>query len=426
MPAAERPSRSLDSSRVRELFPGLGDKTFLDAACVSLAPTVACEAINEFLTSAAMCPAPNASAHHIAMDEERSRALGEAAVLLNASKRNVALVESTTHGLTAAAMAIESRLRPGDRVLVADTEFLQVAMPWCTRARSRGIEVVPVHSDADGIFRVEDFVAALDARARVLCVSSVQWCTGQRLDMEALGELCRSRSIWLIVDAVHELGALHVDVAARHADFLVAGGHKWLNAPFGCGVLYVGDRALEELTPATCGYLNLDSPPGGWQAFFETPGCSPYRNYAFPSSARTFEIGGTSNYPGAVGLGASLRLFNELGPAIVERRVLDLAARLRAGLVEAGARIVGDRQPTSGITTFRWFDDRADDLALAQRMLAERVYLSVRYTSHAGGLRVSTHFFNDESDIERLIAVLKRCVARPRRAQQPPRVVAKQ
>jgi len=248
-PPAEHP-RSLDSERVRELFPGLRDKTFLDAACVSLAPTVACEAINAFLASAATCPAPDASAHHIAMDEERARALGEAALLLNAPERNVALVESTTHGLTAAAMAIEPHLRPGDRVLVADTEFLQVAMPWCTRARSRGIEVVPVRSDADGLLRVEDFVAAADARTRVVCVSSVQWCTGQRLDMEALGELCRTRSIWLIVDAVHELGALHVDVAARHADFLVAGGHKWLNAPFGCGVLYVGERALDELVHA--------------------------------------------------------------------------------------------------------------------------------------------------------------------------------
>ena len=89
----------------------------------------------------------------------------------------------------------------------------------------------------------------MDRRTKVVCVSSVQWCSGYRLDMKGLGELCRSRGVWLVVDAIQEMGALEIDLGRQYADFLTAGGHKWLNAPHGCGVMYVSERVLKELEP---------------------------------------------------------------------------------------------------------------------------------------------------------------------------------
>ncbi len=71
-----------------------------------------------------------------------TRAIEEAAVLLNAEEDQIALVESTTHGLNIAANAIP--LRPGDRVLIADTEYLQVSIPWKMKEASVGVELVPV------------------------------------------------------------------------------------------------------------------------------------------------------------------------------------------------------------------------------------------------------------------------------------------
>lgn len=394
----------------RRSFPGLQDKVFLDAACVSLAPRQARDGIAAFLDAAVLCPAEDASAHHVAMDARRDDTVAEAARLLRTDARHVALVESTTHGLNVAANAIP--FERGDHVLVADTEYLQVAIPWAKKQEAGRLELRPVPS-RNGALGVEDFARAIDARTKALCVSSVQWCSGYRVDVRALGRLCRDRGIWLVVDAIQEMGALAIDLSESWADFVIAGGHKWLNAPFGCGVMYVGNRALAELDPASWGYLALEPPDGGWQAYFETPSITPYRAYDFPRVAKRFETAGTSNYPGAIGLGESLRLVNAVGIDRAETRVLALAALVERELRQAGAHVVSSDDPAarSGITMFSWYRDPKQDRALLDRLLRDRIFLAMRYTAGIGGLRVSTHYFNTEEDVLALVAALRRAVA---------------
>ncbi len=398
---------TLDLNTVRSWFPGLEDTTFLDAACVSLAPIQARDAVAAVAEETLRCRQRDASAHHVAMDELRRRAVPQVARLLGTDEGHVALVESTTHGLGIAAAAIP--LRPGDEVLIPDTEFLQVAIPWVKRAERDGSVVRPVRSRG-GILDLAAFEAAMTARTRVVCCSTVQWSSGYRVDVGGLSELCRSRDVWLVADVIQEVGAMRVDVAERPADFVVAGGHKWLNSPFGCGFLAVSDRVLAELEPPTYGYLSLEEPEGGWPRYFGTPTITPFRDYRFPRTARSFEIGGTSNYPGAAGLEASLRIINDLGPSAIEAHIRRLTDLLRAELEAAGARLVGDGSASarSGITVFRWHDTPEEDEALLQRLLDHRILVSIRYTAGVGGLRVSTHFYNSEDDVHRLVEALRR------------------
>lgn len=398
----------MNPNEARREFPGLLDKVFLDAACVSLTPARARSAIASFLDMAVACHGPDASAHHIEMDQMRGEPIRQAARLLSAAPAHIALVESTTHGLNIAANAIP--LERGDNVLIADTEFLQVAIPWERKRETLGIEVRPVHS-REGALDVADFEAAMDGRTRAVCVSSVQWCTGNRLDMRALGELCRARGVWLVVDAIQEIGAMALDVRERYADFLIAGGHKWLNAPFGCGIMVLSERVLRELEPGSYGYLAMAEPEGGWGEYFRTPSITPYRRFAFERSAKKFEIAGTANYPGAVGLGASLALINEVGIEAVERQVRRLGGLLQDELAKTRATLVSARDPAarSGITVFRYQASPREDRALVEEILRQKVYISIRYTSNVGGIRISTHFYNDEEDVLRLVHTLKRC-----------------
>ncbi len=395
----------------RGCFAGLQNKVFLDAACVSLIPRQAHQAVTRFLDMALLCDAEDASLHHIAMDRMRTAAVHQAAKLLHTRPQNIALVESTTHALNIAANAIP--LHKGENVLIADTEFLQVAIPWARKQASAGIEIKPVRSHDGGVLTPEDFEAAMDTRTKVVCVSSVQWCSGYRIDIRRLGEICRSRGIWLVVDAIQEMGAMEIDLSAQFADFVAAGGHKWLNAPFGCGVLFIADRALQALEPASYGYLALEEPSGGWAEYFRTPEISPYRDYRFPATARKFEIAGTSNYPGAIGLGKSLELINQVGIGTIEAHIRRLTDLLHDELARAGARVVTPREPQarSGITVFRYYDSASEDQALLDRLLREKIYLAIRYTSGVGGIRVSTHFYNNHEDIDRMVAALKRCTS---------------
>jgi len=402
----------MDMRDARACFPGLEGKVFLDAATVSLAPAQAREAIEAFLESAVLCPERDASTHHIAMDELRGVAVREAATLLGAGEDEIALVESTSHGLSIAARALS--FGPRDNVVIDDLEFLQVAIPWAKLVEERALGEMRVARNHEGAVTVESLAEQVDENTRAIAVSSVQWSNGYRLDLAALSAFCRDERIVLVVDAVQELGALQLDLSRTPVDVLVAGGHKWLNAPFGCGVMYVRRGIQSQLGQPSWGYLGLETPYGGWGTYFSTPSISPVRPYEFVATAKRFELNGTSNYPGAVGLGASLALVNAIGAEQVERRVLGLAGLVREQLEAAGVRIVSRPEPEawSGITTFTVAGNPGEDEELLQRLLEQRIYVSRRYTSHVGGIRVSTHYFNDEDDVERLAAAVRAALPR--------------
>src|SRR5947209_14367047 len=102
-----------------------------------------------------------------------------AASLNNCIVDDIVLVESTTHGLTLAANSI--LLGPGDRVLLSDLEFLQVAVPWIQK-KKEGIEI-DVIPNRNGEVLVEDFAERLTPRTRVITTSTVQLTIGFRLDV---------------------------------------------------------------------------------------------------------------------------------------------------------------------------------------------------------------------------------------------------
>ena len=395
---------------VRAGFPGLQNQTFLDAACVSLLPLQAEAAMRQLGQELLACPARDASAHHIALDRTAPPARREIARLIGAQPDDIALIESTTQGLQAIAAAVP--LRRGDKVLVGATEFLGLAVPWIGRQAQEGfgIETVPC---ADGRLRIDDFVRAADAHTRMILLSSVQWSTSFRADLAAFSEFTRARNIILVVDAIQHVGAMPLDVEQTPVDFVVAGGHKWLNAPAGRGFLYVHPRMVERLTPPAWGYLNIAEPPEGWADYFATPTIPAVRGYDFVATARRFEVGGTANYPGNVALAASVALINDLGREAIEAHIVQLTEVLFDRLRSAGAILVSvpELAARSGIVSFTLGDGVERNRRCLQQLLDRRILISQRYTAGIGGLRVSVHFFNSLEDIERLTAAVREVIA---------------
>jgi len=391
----------MDIAGARSFFPGTRDRAFLDAACVSLMPVQAQAAMGRIAEDMLMCPAHDASAHHIALDATAESPRREIAKLIHAKPEDIALVESTTKGLQIVAASVP--LRRGDKVLVGDTEFLGVAIPWIPRRETEGFHIEVIKS-RHGRLLVDDFAHTADSRTRLILLSSVQWNNGYRADLAAITQLCRERRITLVVDAIQQLGAVGLDVQRTPIDFLVCGGHKWLNAPVGRGFLYVHPDRVVDTRPLAWGYLNVEQPPEGWAEYFATPTIPAVRDYAFTTTAQRFEVGGTANYPGNVALGASLALINKLSIAAIESHIHELTGRLRERLTAAGATIVSLPEPESwsGITTFTLGRGTQRDTACLHRLLDRGILISQRYTAGVGGLRVSVHFFNNDDDVGQL------------------------
>ena len=397
-----------DWHAVRSQFPALSDRVFLDAACVSLLPLGAGMAVKRFCDELMQPGARDATAHHIWMDEQKASAVPQVATLLGVDQRRVALVESTSHGLNIAAQSIP--WAAGDEVLLCDLEFLQVAIPFVKLATTRGVRPVFL-SHRGGVVDAAAFAAAITPRTRAVVVSSTQWSNGYRVNLAAIADACRRVGAWLVVDAVQQAGA--VPVETEGVDFLMAGGHKWLNAPMGTGFLCLSDRVLETLEPASWGYLTLEAPAGGWGNYFTTPSITPDRRYDFVRTAQRFEIGGTANYPGAIALAKSLELVNSVGIRRAGEHVWELGERLIEGLraLDVGLETRFGRENRAGIISFSC-GGRERDSACVDFLLARKVYVGQRYTSGTGGVRASVHYCNDASDIDQLLAAVGDFLAR--------------
>ena len=185
----------------------------------------------------------------------------------------------------------------------------------------------------------------------MLALSSVEFGSGARNDLPALGRLCRERGVLFCVDAIQSLGCFPLDVEACHIDFLAADGHKWLLSVEGCGLFFCRRALIAGLTPRVV----------GWRSVTDNLDFDRYHFDLQPGAGRFEE--GTPNAPGIFALGAAIDLLLELGVPAIGARVLErTVARLRA----------------------------------------RRVFVVAR----RGGVRASPHFYNDEAEIDRLLAAL--------------------
>lgn len=401
---------SVNWDKVRkEEWPVLETMTFLDAACVSFAPQRSVKALKEFAEMTARQDEANSSAHHIAMDSLRNKAYVEAAKLLNADEEEIALVESTSHGLNIAAMGID--LQDGDNIITTNLEFIQVVLPWCVMRKDKKLDI-RVCKTPDERFTVQDFEKLADKNTKILVISTLEWCNGWASDLAEIGEFCKKNNIFFVVDAVQQLGVTPIDTKKCHIDLLTAGGHKWLNSPFGTGVLYVNKDALGKIKQSYAGYLNTTVPEGGWGAYWENPAAPPVHDWTFPETARKYEIGGTSNYCGAIALGESLGLVNELGIENIAARVEEISTYCMDRLEAIGGTLITHRDPghRGGIVIARLYDDLETDRAILKKLHARKIFIAQRFTDYVGGFRISCQYFNNKQDIDTMVGAMEELI----------------
>jgi selenocysteine lyase/cysteine desulfurase len=386
----------MDFADVRRLFPGAARRVYLDAAAISITSSRAADAIAGFLDRVAWEPS---AAHH---GTDAARARQEAARLIGARPEQIALSPATTLALNVAADAVP--LQRGENVVTCDLEFMSVVVPWLEKCRAADAELRVVRHEA-GRIPADAVIARLDDGTRAVVLSSVQWTNGYRLDIQRIGRECRRREIPFIVDAIQHLGVVPFDVADAEVDYLACGGHKWLGSPTGLGFAFASDGFAKRFHP-TLTYVATAVPPrGDWRESWTDPAYDPIQTYALQPTAARFEVGVHHGALGAAGLAAALTIVNEVGPARIAAHAMALGDRVAAGVRALGLEVVTplERDHRSGLTVFRGGPSPKDDLALRDHLIARDIMVSVRYTSGIGGVRVSTHLYNDESDVDRLL-----------------------
>jgi cysteine desulfurase/selenocysteine lyase len=333
-------SKSTDSSmtweRTRSLFPVTREIAYLNHAGVAPISSRVDEAIRRYAGEATRLGAFN---YPRFFDDEIERVRGRAALLLNATADEIAFVKNTTEGLGIVAAGLD--WQRGDQVLTCDLEYPSNVYPWWN-LRERGVETVMLRG-RDGRLPLAAVEEALRRpRVRLLALSSVEFGSGARNDLEALGGLCREHGVLFCVDAIQSVGCLPIDVEKFGIDFLAADGHKWLLSVEGCGIFFCSKRVQDLVTPRIV----------GWRSVKDNRDFDTYHMDLQPSAGRFEE--GTPNTPGIFALGAAIDLLLELDVSAIGERVLALTDRLVEGLRSRSAEIRSPREPgeTSGIVSF--------------------------------------------------------------------------
>ncbi len=372
----------MDWSALREQMPVTQHWAFFDHAAV--APLTA--RAQQALTAWAIDLAENGVAHEPIWTRRLAEVRQACGRLLNADPLDIAFIKNTSEGIGIVAEGYP--WRAGDNVVTAEDEYPANRYPWMNLA-GRGVEVRVIPSRCGRIL-VNDVRAAIDGHTRIVSLSFVEFATGFRNDLDALGALCRERGVHFFVDAIQGLGVLPLDVRATPIDFLAADGHKWLLGPEGAGIFYVRRELVDSLHPVDI----------GWNSVVAAQDFS-HVDFRLKPHAGRWESG-SLNVAGITALGASIELLLSVGIPALETRLLELTDYLCARAAAAGLEVFSSRRPREKSGIISVAVPGVDLRELVRRCREQGVVVNRR----AGRLRVSPHAYNTTEEIDKLLSVV--------------------
>ena len=267
---------------------------------------------------------------------------------------------------------------------------------YCWMSLQRDGIVTKQVPSASGGLTLKALRAVVDERTRVVAASAVQFFSGHRTDLAAIGKFCRERNIIFAVDAVQAVGHMPIDVQRMNIDVLVTGGHKSLMTAPSMGFMYVRDTVCAALKPRVIGalstadwlyYLNYDMTPhpGAWRFLIGTP-----------------------NFVGMAGMIESIGLINELTRETIDRHTTHLAARALRMAKERDYELTTTLGEHGPIATFKSKLGKDETQVFLNKINDEAGIAIARQLDRQGNahLRMSFHCYNTEEEVVHAFDVL--------------------
>jgi len=326
-----------------------------------------------------------APAHFVeVLDEAR----GRFAALIGATADDIAVIPAVSYGMATAAR--NTRMAPGQRVLLLDEEFPSTIYAWRARAAEAGAEAVllPRPRDDDWTGVVLD---AIDERTVAAALPQCHWTDGALLDLTAISARLRAVGAVLALDLTQTLGAMPFDLGSVRPDWLVAAAYKWLLGPYSVGFMYVAP-----------GRQQGNPLEHNWMAREGSEDFSRLVHYreGFQPGARRYDVGEPSNFALLPMASAGLAQILAWGLGAIQDTLTNLTADIVAGAEPFGYSAVARPRRAGHYLGLR----RHGGLpaGLPERLAAAQVFASVR----GDALRVTPHLYNNEQDLRRLLEVL--------------------
>jgi kynureninase len=317
---------------------------------------------------------------------------GDIAALIGAQKHEIGLAPNVSVALNSLTSAL---LDPRDRVITTDLDFPSLVLGLRAKQRT-GIDVDVLGSPDGSSIPCEALEQALRRPAKLVATSRVFYGSGAVQDVGKVASLAHDQGALVLVDDYQATGQLPIDVREAGIDLLVGGSLKWLCGGAACAFYYVREDLIEKLHPTVAGWFGVED-----QLEFNA------RSINWRSDARRFELGTPSLISVALA-SAGLQMINEVGVPAIRKQNIALISYLTEVMTAAGyrPRISTSAAEHSALVLVD-INPRPD---LDDLVLRLRTDYGVIVDARNGALRISPHFYNEFSDIDRLAAAIEDCM----------------
>ncbi|MCC0018483.1 MAG: aminotransferase class V-fold PLP-dependent enzyme [Rhodobiaceae bacterium] len=321
-----------------------------------------------------------------------------AAALLGGTPADYAFAPAASYGIATAALNLP--LQAGQDIILLEEQFPSNVYSWQRRAEAAGANIRTVlRAQALSSGNALDWASAIEAAitpsTAIVATPHCHWADGSLVDLKRVSAACKKVGAALVLDLSQSAGALPIDIAGTGADFAAIASYKWLTGPYSLGLLYVA--------PHRQNGQPLEESWIGRKGSEDFAGLVDYVSDYQPGAQR-FDMGERANFHLMPMLEAALQQLLDWG-------VSNIAATLgeKTAHIAAEAESLGLTSPPAHARAGHFLGlSRADGLPdnLVKRLAADNVFVSVRGTS----IRVTPHLYNDEEDVTRFFAALKKCL----------------
>jgi isopenicillin-N epimerase len=308
-------------------------------------------------------------------------------------------------------VASSLRLATPGEVLLTNHEYGAMRFVWERATQRQGLTLryvklpEPARDPAEFAAAV---TSAFRPETRLLMISHVAYTTGTIAPLREICAEARRQGVLTVIDGAHAPGMIPLNLEELGCDFYGANLHKWLCAPIGAGFLYAATGQEDRLEPQNVSW--------GWH--YERGKADERDEFGGTHRQRAFEFEGSRDITPWLVAPDAIDFQEQLGPERIRARHRELSDRVRQKLAGIpGLTLVTSNHPAmrGGLTAFRL---GAFDLPRLRKILYEENRIEVNVIEALPGnfLRVSTHFYNTEEEVDRLAAVLPDALERSRLA----------
>lgn len=319
---------------------------------------------------------------------------------LDADNRRLAFTANVTAAINTVAAGL-TLAAPGE-ILLTDHEY--GAMHWCWEraARRLGLTLrtfpLPVMPSSPAEI-IDAAGAAFTKRTRLFFFSHILSPTGMVLPARELCAEARRRGILSVVDGAHAPALLSLNLDALDADFYAGNCHKWLLAPTGSGFLYLGRDAADRLQPLQVSW--------GWHQDRTQP--DERDEWGSTPRLRSFEFEGTRDPCPWLAVPEAIDFQAKIGVEAIRGRIAELVSYVRKR-IDLPPATPEAPELRAAMTAFR-LPPGIEPQALRTALWRQhRIEAPVIERPDGNLIRVSTHFYNTEAEVDRLAEALQELV----------------